>query len=62
MFRLECSEMSSKVAVVTGSSSGFGLLAVIELLGQDAKIGYFLRSVIPWNVWEGMVEKRSKIG
>jgi NAD(P)-dependent dehydrogenase (short-subunit alcohol dehydrogenase family) len=30
--------------------------------GQDAKIGYLLRSVIPWNVWEGMVEKRSKIG
>ena len=30
--------------------------------GRDAKIGYFLQSVIPWNVWEGMVEKRSKIG
>ena len=30
--------------------------------GRDAKIGYFLRAVMPWNVWEGMVEKRSKIG
>ena len=31
------------------------------LSGRDAKIGYFLRSVVPWNLWEGMVEKQSKI-
>lgn len=30
--------------------------------GKDAKMGYFFRSVMPWSVWEGMVEKRSKIG
>ena len=32
------------------------------LAGSDAKVGYFMRAVVPWNVWEGMVEKRSKIG
>ena len=31
------------------------------LSGRDAKIGYLLRSVVPWNLWEGMVEKQSKI-
>lgn len=30
--------------------------------GKDAKIGYLMRAVLPWNVWEGMVEKRTKIG
>ena len=30
--------------------------------GKDAKIGYFMRAVLPWNLWEGMVEKRTKIG
>ena len=30
--------------------------------GRDAKIGYFMRSVLPWNVWERMVEKRTKVG
>lgn len=30
--------------------------------GRDAKIGYFLRALIPWNIWEGMLEKRTKIG
>jgi NAD(P)-dependent dehydrogenase (short-subunit alcohol dehydrogenase family) len=29
--------------------------------GKDAKIGYFLRAVLPWKVWEGMVEKKSRI-
>ena len=31
------------------------------LSGRDAKIGYFLRSLVPWSLWEGMVEKQSKI-
>ena len=30
--------------------------------GKDAKIGYFMRALLPWNIWEGMVEKRTKIG
>ncbi|HWC17140.1 MAG TPA: SDR family oxidoreductase [Terriglobales bacterium] len=30
-------------------------------VGKDAKIGYFMRALLPWNVWEGMVEKRAKI-
>ena len=30
--------------------------------GTDAKMGYLLRALLPWSVWEGMVEKRSKIG
>ena len=30
--------------------------------GKDAKIGYFMRALLPWNVWESMVEKRTKIG
>jgi len=30
--------------------------------GKDAKIGYLLRALLPWNVWESMVEKRTKIG
>lgn len=30
--------------------------------GRDAKMGYILRALLPWNVWERMVEKRSKIG
>ena len=30
--------------------------------GRDAKIGYFIRSVLPWKIWEGMVERRTKIG
>jgi NAD(P)-dependent dehydrogenase (short-subunit alcohol dehydrogenase family) len=29
--------------------------------GRDAKIGYFIRALLPWKVWEGMVEKRTKI-
>jgi NAD(P)-dependent dehydrogenase (short-subunit alcohol dehydrogenase family) len=31
------------------------------LSGRDAKIGYWLRSLVPWSMWEGMVEKQSKI-
>ena len=30
--------------------------------GRDANIGYFLRGVLPWKVWEKMVEKRTRIG
>jgi NAD(P)-dependent dehydrogenase (short-subunit alcohol dehydrogenase family) len=30
--------------------------------GRDAKAGYLMRSLLPWNVWERMVEKRMKIG
>jgi len=30
--------------------------------GKDAKIGYFMRALLPWSVWESMVEKRTKIG
>lgn len=30
--------------------------------GKDAKIGYLMRALLPWNLWEGMVEKRTKIG
>ncbi|HWY69993.1 MAG TPA: SDR family oxidoreductase [Terriglobales bacterium] len=30
--------------------------------GRDAKIGYFMRALLPWSIWEGMVEKRTKIG
>jgi len=30
--------------------------------GKDAKIGYLMRALLPWNVWESMVEKRTKIG
>jgi NAD(P)-dependent dehydrogenase (short-subunit alcohol dehydrogenase family) len=30
--------------------------------GKDAKMSYLLSSILPWNVWEGMVEKRAKIG
>jgi NAD(P)-dependent dehydrogenase (short-subunit alcohol dehydrogenase family) len=30
--------------------------------GKDAKIGYLMRALLPWSVWEGMVEKRTKIG
>ena len=30
--------------------------------GRDAKMGYFMRALLPWNVWERMVEKRTKIG
>ncbi|HJX00125.1 MAG TPA: SDR family oxidoreductase [Terriglobales bacterium] len=30
--------------------------------GRDAKVGYFMRALLPWNVWERMVEKRTKIG
>lgn len=29
--------------------------------GRDAKIGYFMRALLPWSIWEGMVEKRSRI-
>ncbi len=29
--------------------------------GRDAKLGYFLNALLPWNIWEGMVEKRSNI-
>ena len=29
--------------------------------GKDAKIGYFMRALLPWSIWEGMVEKRTKI-
>jgi NAD(P)-dependent dehydrogenase (short-subunit alcohol dehydrogenase family) len=32
------------------------------MAGRDAKIGYFMRAVMPWSIWEGMVEKRTKIG
>jgi len=31
-------------------------------VGRDAKIGYFMRALLPWNIWEAMVEKRTKIG
>ena len=31
------------------------------LAGRDAKMGYFLSSLLPWNLWEGMVEKQAKI-
>jgi NAD(P)-dependent dehydrogenase (short-subunit alcohol dehydrogenase family) len=31
------------------------------LAGRDAKIGYLLRSLLPWKTWEAMVEKRTKI-
>ncbi|HVH87289.1 MAG TPA: SDR family oxidoreductase, partial [Terriglobales bacterium] len=30
--------------------------------GRDAKIGYFMRALLPWSVWERMLEKRSKVG
>jgi NAD(P)-dependent dehydrogenase (short-subunit alcohol dehydrogenase family) len=30
--------------------------------GRDARIGYFMRAMLPWSVWERMVEKRMKIG
>jgi len=30
--------------------------------GRDSKVGYFMRALLPWNVWERMVEKRTKIG
>ena len=30
--------------------------------GRDAKMGYFMRALLPWNIWERMVEKRTKIG
>jgi NAD(P)-dependent dehydrogenase (short-subunit alcohol dehydrogenase family) len=30
--------------------------------GTDAKMGYLLRALLPWSIWEGMVEKRTKIG
>ena len=30
--------------------------------GRGAKMGYVMRALLPWNVWERMVEKRSKIG
>ena len=30
--------------------------------GRDAKMGYFMRALLPWNVWERMVEKRTKVG
>lgn len=30
--------------------------------GRDAKFGYLMRALLPWNIWEGIVEKRSKIG
>lgn len=30
--------------------------------GRDAKFGYLMRALLPWNVWERMVEKRTKIG
>jgi NAD(P)-dependent dehydrogenase (short-subunit alcohol dehydrogenase family) len=29
--------------------------------GRDAKMGYLLSALLPWNVWEGMVEKQAKI-
>ena len=29
--------------------------------GRDAKIGYLMRALLPWSVWEGMVERRTKI-
>jgi len=31
------------------------------LAGRDAKMGYFLSRLLPWNMWEGMVEKQAKI-
>jgi NAD(P)-dependent dehydrogenase (short-subunit alcohol dehydrogenase family) len=31
------------------------------LAGRDAKMGYLLSSLLPWNIWEGMVEKQAKI-
>ena len=30
--------------------------------GRDAKMGYLMRALLPWNVWERMVEKRTKVG
>jgi NAD(P)-dependent dehydrogenase (short-subunit alcohol dehydrogenase family) len=30
--------------------------------GRDARIGYIMRALLPWKVWESMVEKRMKIG
>ena len=30
--------------------------------GRDAKVGYLMRSLLPWSVWERMVEQRTKIG
>ena len=30
--------------------------------GRDAKIAYFMRTLLPWSIWEGMVEKRTKVG
>ena len=29
--------------------------------GRDAKMGYLMSAILPWNVWEGMIEKQSKI-
>ena len=31
------------------------------LAGRDAKMGFFMSRLLPWNMWEGMVEKQSKI-
>ncbi|HET9742996.1 MAG TPA: SDR family oxidoreductase [Terriglobales bacterium] len=31
------------------------------LIGKDAKIARWMRAVLPWNMWEGIVEKRTKI-
>jgi NAD(P)-dependent dehydrogenase (short-subunit alcohol dehydrogenase family) len=31
------------------------------LAGKDAKIGYLLRAILPWKLWEGMVERNSRI-
>ena len=30
-------------------------------VGRDAKIGYYMRALLPWNIWESMVERRTKI-
>ena len=29
--------------------------------GRDARMGYYLRLLLPWSVWESMVEKRTNI-
>ncbi|MBV9147024.1 MAG: SDR family oxidoreductase [Acidobacteria bacterium] len=31
------------------------------LVGRDAKMGYLLSSILPWKLWEGMVEKQARI-
>jgi NAD(P)-dependent dehydrogenase (short-subunit alcohol dehydrogenase family) len=30
-------------------------------VGRDAKVGYLFKSILPWKIWEGMVERQAKI-